>query len=454
MKSSLIDRFEEKLMPVAQLISKNKYLVSIRDGFLVNMPLLIIGSIFMLIANFPIQSWIDLLRRVEIKDVSISALLSVATQGTFSLMAIFVAMGVGYYFSKNMNVNAIFGAAVSLVSWFMLMPFTTIINIEGIENPIEVASIPLEWVGSRGIFIGIVTTFLAIHIFKWVTNKGWVVKMPAGVPPTVADSFSALIPISVVIGVFVFIRLVFILTPWDNAFNFIFEFLQLPLQNVGDSLGAMILVYLFAHTLWLFGIHGTNITDTIFRPILLALSAENLTALEAGTAMPHIINQQFQDLFATYGGAGSTLSLLVVMVVKSKSKRIKELGKLSIVPGIFGINEPIIFGLPVVLNPVIAIPFMLVPMINIIVTWVVMNIGLVPISNGVIMPWTTPPIISGFLASGWQGSVLQFIMIIVGAFIYYPFVMAIDKQYLKEEQEATEVNDSEDISFDDLKFED
>lgn len=137
------------------------------------------------------------------------------------------------------------------------------------------------------------------------------------------------------------------------------------------------------------------------------------------------------------------------MLAVAKSKRLKQLGKLSIVPGIFGINEPVIFGLPVVLNPVIAVPFIFVPMINIIISWVTMNIGLVPITNGVIMPWTTPPIISGFLSSGWQGAVLQIFLIALGIILYLPFVRAMDKTYVIEENTVA-IDDEEEISFDDL----
>ncbi len=242
------------------------------------------------------------------------------------------------------------------------------------------------------------------------------------------------------------------MTPWGNAFDFIYKVLQMPLQKVGDSLGAMLGVYFFAHVLWLFGIHGTNITGSVFNPILYALSAENLSALQAGLPLPHIINQQFQDLFATYGGAGSTLSLLIAMFAFCKSKRVKELGKLAILPGIFNINEPIIFGLPVVLNPIIAIPFIAVPMINIVICYVTMYFKLVPICNGVIMPWTTPPIISGFLSSGWQGALLQIFLIALGVLIYYPFIKTMDKQYLKDEAEAEKQSDDSNVSLDDLTF--
>ncbi len=448
--SAILNKLESKLLPLAEVISKNKYLISIRDGFLISMPLLIVGSLIMLFANFPIPAWIKLLSETAINGVSISAWLDTAVKATFAIMSIFVVLGIGYNFSRRSHVEPLFGGVVALLGWFMLMPFTTVYTPEGGEA-VLVNSIPLEWVGARGIFIGILCAFLAVTIYKTIVNKGWIIKMPAGVPPTVANSFSALIPIAVVIGVFLIIRLIFILTPWGNAFNFIFQFLQLPLQNIGDSLGAMVLVYLFAHILWLFGIHGTNITDSIFSPILYALSAENFNLVANGQAPVHIITKQFQDLFATYGGAGSTLSLLVAVLFVAKSKRLKQLGKLSIVPGIFGINEPVIFGLPVVLNPVIAVPFIFVPMMNIVVSWFAMNFGLVPLTNGVIMPWTTPPIISGFLSSGWQGSVLQAFLIVIGIFIYMPFVKTMDKSYILEEEKALSGDDDE-ISFDDVSF--
>lgn len=448
--NNFMEMLERRLMPLAEVISRNKYLIATRDGFLVNMPLLIIGSFFMLINNFPIKPWTDFLSNTTLNGTSLSALLSVPTNATYSIMAIFVVIGIGYNFAKQMKVNPLFSAATAVVGWFMLMPFSTSFTPEGSKEIFQVSSLPLEWIGARGIFIGIICSFVAVHIYKFVSDKGWVIKMPAGVPSTVTSSFASLIPIALVMTSFLVIHLIFKLTPWDNAFNFIFQFLQLPLQHIGDSLGAMVIIYLFAHILWFFGIHGTNITDSVFRPILLALSAENASALQAGLPLPHIINTQFQDLFATYGGGGSTLSLLIAMFAFCKSRRIKELGKLAIIPGIFGINEPIIFGLPIVLNPVIVIPFILVPMFNIVVTYIVMRIGIVPITNGLVMPWTTPPIISGFLSSGIAGAILQFVMIIAGVAIYLPFIKTMDKQYLEDEKNAL-ANGGDTLDFDNLE---
>lgn len=442
-KQSFMDKLEEKLMPMAAKISGNAHLQSIRDGFALAMPLLIIGSMFMLISNFPIQSWMDLLRNTEVNGNTIASYFSAATNATFTIMSIFVVIGIGYAYGGKLKVNQIFSGIVSLVAWFILMPFSFEFTPEGSEEALTVNGLSFDWLGSKGVFIGIISAFLAVRIYKIIIDKGLVIKMPAGVPPTVGQSFAALLPAAFVMTAFVLIRFIFSLTPWDNAFNFVYSVLQLPLQHIGGTLTAMILVYLFAHILWFLGIHGTNITDSMFMPILYALSAENLAKVNAGQLPENIINVQFQNLFATYGGAGSTLSLLIVAVLIAKSKRLKQLSKLSILPAIFGINEPVIYGLPIVLNPILMVPFILVPTINIIISYITMNIGLVPIPNGVIMPWTTPPIVSGFLSSNWQGAVLQIFLIALGCLIYYPFVAAIDKNNLIQEKELA--NESEEI---------
>lgn len=271
--------------------------------------------------------------------------------------------------------------------------------------------------------------------------------MPAGVPPTVEESFAALIPAAMVMIVFFAINLFFGFLG-TNVFQIIFEFLQTPLMNLGDTLGAMVVAYIFLHLFWFFGVNGGSVVGAVFNPILQTLSAGNIAGEH------HIICQQFQDLFATFGGAGSTLSLVIAMLLFCKSKRITNLGKLSLVPGIFGINEPIVFGLPIVLNPTLLIPFILVPTINIVISYFAMAMNLVPICSGINIPWTTPIVISGFLATNWAGAVLQVLLLILGVFIYMPFIKMMDKQYLEEEANAIEEEEEDDISLDDLSFDD
>ena len=440
-------------MFLAEKIGRNKYLLSIRDGFLVSMPLLIAGSFFLLIANFPIPGWTEFCGKIFGENWT--TFMVKPTEATFNIMAIIVVMAIGYSFAGHMKVNKIFGAAISVVSWFLLMPYEVLVKgsllVSGVDT--NVSGIPLKWVGSSGLFVGMIVAFLAVHIYAFANSKGWIIKMPDGVPPTVIQSFAALIPATLVITVFFVVNIIFSFTPFENAFNFVFEMLQIPLLNLGNTVWAMVTAYIFVHIFWFIGVNGGSVVGAVYNPILQTLAAQNLEAFRTGEPIPNIISQQFQDLFATFGGAGSTLSLLIAMLLFCRSKRIKNLGKLSLAPGIFGINEPIIFGLPIVLNPIMFVPFLLVPTFNIVVSYIVMKIGLVPYPSGVPITWTTPIIVSGFLSTGWTGAVLQVLLLIAGVFIYMPFIKIMDKQFMKEEMKEIEDKDTiteEDLSFDDV----
>lgn len=450
----MIKWLEKILLPVAEAIGGNKYLIAIRDGFLVSTPLLIVGSLFLLIANFPIPAWTNWLSTVQVNGATLADYFGKPADATFTIMAIFVVVGIGYSFAKQLKVNPIFGAAVSLMSWFLIMPYGVSgkVAVQGVQGKVQVflgGGLPLGWVGAKGIFIGIICAILSVHIYSYAVHKGWVIKMPAGVPPTVVQSFAALIPAGFVMLIFFAINLIFGLFNTD-VFSIVFKFLQLPLMNLGDTLGAMVTAYVFLHLFWFFGINGGSVVGAVYNPILQTLSAENLQFFKTGIGQGHIICQQFQDLFATFGGCGSTLSLLIAMLFFCKSKRIKQLGKLALVPGIFGINEPIVFGLPLVLNPVMLIPFMLVPTINIVISYIAMSLKLIPICNGINIPWTTPIVISGFLATNWAGALLQLILLVLGVFVYMPFIKIMDKQYLIEESKSTGKDDDE--SLDNISF--
>lgn len=454
----MLKKLEKIFMPLAEMIGRNKYLMSVRDGFLVSTPLLIAGSIFLVIANFPLPAWTNFLETTIVNQTTgetLAAMLSKPSDATFTIMAVFAVMGIAHSFAKQMKTNPLFGSAVALMSWFMLMPYrmTASVTVEGVTGDAMVSGLSFGWLGAKGIFVGIICAFVSVHIYAWVERKGWVIKMPAGVPPTVVESFSALIPATVVMTIFGAINLGVNLLG-TNAFQVIFDFLQTPLLNLGDTLGAMVTAYIFLHFFWFFGVNGGSVVGAVFNPILQTLSLENLDFFRTGVGTGHIICQQFQDLFATFGGAGSTLSLVIAMMLFCKSKRITQLGKLSLVPGIFNINEPIIFGLPIVLNPTMLIPFMLVPTINIVISYFAMALGFVPICSGVNIPWTCPLGISGVLATNWVGGLLQIALLVLGVFVYMPFIKIMDNQYIREEAEAAQKSDEDDISLDDLSFDD
>lgn len=233
---------------------------------------------------------------------------------------------------------------------------------------------------------------------------------------------------------FFIIRVIFSLTSLGTAYNFFYSLLQLPLKNVGNSIFSVLLYIFLASILWCLGINGPSVVNSVWSPIFFVLTQDNLKAFQSGHPLPHIYTEQFIEDFATYGGGGSILSLIIVMLIVGKSKRIKGLSRLTIVPSLFGIGEPFIYGLPVVLNPIIMIPFVITPIVNVLISSFSFSFHLVPYTNGVMLPWTTPPLISGWLTTGsWRGSFLQFFEIILGMIIYYPFVKILDRQYLLEE---------------------
>ena len=448
----MFSKFEKILMPLADKLGKNKVLVAIRDGFLVTTPLVIVGSIFLLIANFPIPGWSEMVAKI-LGEGWESWFENVST-ATFSVIALLSCIGTGYAYARELKGDKIQGAAVALVSFLIVMP-TRILYV-GVDGPASVGGLGFEYIGSNGLFLSLVIALTSVYVFNWAYKKGWTIKMPDGVPPAVCDSFAALIPSGIVITLFFLLRVAFQFTPYETAHNFIYQVLQTPLKGVGNTLGAQIIYSLACSAFWFFGINGPAVANSVFAPITKVLTIENLEAFQAGLPLPNIFTDPFTNFFTTFGGGGSTLSLVIVMLLFCKSKRITQLGKLSLVPGIFGINEPIIFGLPIVLNPVLIIPFIGVPLLNLILSTVVTNIGLIPYTTGISLPWTTPILFSGYLSTGsLMAGLWQVVLLLIGCLIYFPFIKILDKQYLKDEEDARNNKDKdEDISFEDLSFDD
>ncbi|WP_102401823.1 PTS sugar transporter subunit IIC [Haloimpatiens massiliensis] len=443
---------EKVLVPIADKLGRNKVLVAVRDGFLITTPLLIVGSIFLLIANFPVPGWSEFWTRFL--GEGWESWFTNVSRATFNIIGLLTCVGTGYAYARELKGDKIQGAVVAMVAFIILMP--TRIPFEGVKGPETMSALGFEYVGSNGIFLALIVSILSVYVFTWAYKKGWTIKMPDGVPPAVCDSFAALIPSAIVIGIFFLVRVGFELTPFESAHNFIYTVLQTPLQGAGNTLIAQVIYSLVCTVFWFFGINGPAVANSVFSPILKILTIENLEAFEAGKALPNIFTDPFSNFFTGFGGGGSTLSLVIVMLLFCKSKRITQLGKLSIVPGIFGINEPIIFGLPIVLNPILIVPFVGVPIINLMLSTFATKAGIIPYTTGVSLPWTTPIGFSGYLSTGSLfAGVWQIGLLVLGCLIYYPFIKMLDKQYLKDEEEAkNNASDEEDISFDDLSFDD
>ena len=445
----------EKIMgSSAEKLGNNKVLIAIRDGFLVSTPLIIVASIFLVIANFPIPGYVDFL--AQFFGQGWPSKMDAIIDSTFSVLGLLGAVGIGYAYARQLESDPIAGGAVALVCFLIITPkvHSDFVNV---ANGKAFNGFALAHLGSAGMFLAMITAIISVKIFVTVKNKGWVIKMPDGVPPAVTQSFAALIPSAFAMFFFFVVYLVFSATDYQYAHNFIYKILQAPLMGFGQSL-IFEPIYQFLSTLfWFFGINGPAVTNTVFNPIHLALTAENLEAFKQGATLPNIFTGPFGDFFGNFGGGGSTLSLVFLMVFFGKSERMKKLGRLAIVPGIFGINEMIIFGLPVVLNPLIVIPFILTPLVNTILATIATLIGLIPYTTGAALPWTTPFFFSGWLSTGSiVAGLFQIVLIIIGMGIYYPFFKVIDKQYLHEEhQAANSLSDElDELSLDDLSFDD
>ena len=445
----------EKIMgSSAEKLGNNKVLIAIRDGFLVSTPLIIVASIFLVIANFPIPGYVDFL--AQFFGQGWPSKMDAIIDSTFSVLGLLGAVGIGYAYARQLESDPIAGGAVALVCFLIITPkvHSDFVNA---ANGKAFNGFALAHLGSAGMFLAMITAIISVKIFVTIKNKGWVIKMPDGVPPAVTQSFAALIPSAFAMFFFFVVYLVFSATDYQYAHNFIYKILQAPLMGFGQSL-IFEPIYQFLSTLfWFFGINGPAVTNTVFNPIHLALTAENLEAFKQGATLPNIFTGPFGDFFGNFGGGGSTLSLVFLMVFFGKSERMKKLGRLAIIPGIFGINEMIIFGLPVVLNPLIVIPFILTPLVNTILSTIATLIGLIPYTTGAALPWTTPFFFSGWLATGSiVAGLFQIVLIIIGMGIYYPFFRVIDKQYLHEEHQATNSlsDELDELSLDDLSFDD
>ena len=429
----MFEKLELHIMTVGEKLNNNKILGILRDAFMLAFPITIFGSIMLVIANFP---FLDKLIGTE-NVVLLGEFLSPASTATMSISTVFIAVGIGYYYCKSVDIEPIFGGIVSLVSFLLLTPFEAPIGDTG-EMLGNVFAI--DRLGAKGMFVGMFAAFLAAYIYSWIVKKDWSIKMPPSVPPAVAKSFSALIPATLTLFIFLIIRIVFTFTSWGNVHDFVFQIIQAPLTSLGKGLIPTIMAIFAIQILWFFGLHGQIIVNSVMDPIWNVLSLENLEAFKSGGEIVNVTTKQFIETFTVgLGGTGMTLMVVLSLVFLMKSKQLKEVGKLSAPAAIFNVNEPVIFGLPIVLNPTILIPWVLGPVLATLVAYISMSIGLVPLTTGIAVPWTTPVIISGMLATNsWQGGILQIVQMAVIIVVWMPFLKALDKQIIKEEVEYEE----------------
>lgn len=415
----------DKLSGPMTKLANQRHLRAIRDGIVATLPLIIVGSFFLIIANPPLpESW-----GIYQFLTANAAKIVLPYRMTMYIMTLYAVFGIGNSLAKSYDLDGMSGAILAEIAYLLtLMP----VNVAAEGAEVTGWVIPMANLGSAGMFVGIITAIIAVEIYRFMDHKGIKIKMPDSVPYAVAKSFENLFPTAIVM------ILIGSITYWFgfNWHGFIGS-LVTPLVSASDSLGSVILIVFLTTFFWCFGIHGASIVGSLARPVWLILLEQNSTALAAGQAVPNIAPEPFYQWFIWIGGAGSTIGLAILMAFMAKSSYAKNLGKTAFAPAIFNINEPIIFGAPIVLNPTLMIPFIVSPIVNAVIAYAATAAGLVG-KVTVNAPWTLPGPIGAYLACGgdFRAVILVVILIILSVIIYYPFFRMWDNSLLAEETEA------------------
>lgn len=404
--------------PMARL-SEQRHLQAIRDGVISALPFIIVGSFFLIVAFPPLpkDSFISVWALKNQTSILIPYRL------TMFIMSLYIAFGIGYNLAKSYKLDALSGAQLAVCS--LLLTLTPeLIDKKGFM-------LPMTNLGGHGLFVTMIVSILSVEILRFCKKNNVTIKMPEQVPPSVSRSFEALIP-----AAFVIIMMSLITVVFKVDLHYVVDKLAAPLVKAGDSYFGVIIPVFLITFFWSFGIHGVSVVGTVARPLWDVYLGKNGEAVASGAShFPFIAPEPFYQWFIWIGGSGATLGLVLAMIVFGRSKYSKALSRTCIVPGIFNINEPVIFGLPIVLNPILIIPFVITPLVTATIAYAATAMGFVTPTH-IMPPWTLPAPIGAYLATGGdrRAIVLVFINIAISFLIYLPFFKMYDKNMLEIEK--------------------
>ncbi len=415
--NKLFDTLDTKFAQPLSKISEQRHLRAIRDGVVSAIPLIIVGSFILIIAMPPIPAdWgYHVWATAHVQQIMIPYRM------TFWIMSLYICFGVGYNLAKSYGLDPLAGGQLSVATFLLsIMPVFT-----------KSGSIMLDMstLGSVGIFPCMILAIFAVEVLRFCKTHNLVFKMPEQVPSSVAHSFEAVIPAGFLMLVMTLINVAFKIN-LETVIQTIFS----PLVKAGDTLPGVLVPVFLVVFFWFFGIHGDSIVGSVARPVWLQYFTENADKVAHGAQATHIAPETFFQWFIWIGGSGATIGLIIAAFMVGKSKYTKSITRACAVPCLFNINEPIIFGFPVMLNPVFLIPFILAPIVMTFVTWFAFSLGLVHMMF-VQPPWTLPAPIGAFLATGgdWRAIILCLVNIAIATVIYFPFVRMYDKAELAKE---------------------
>ncbi|WP_153446786.1 PTS sugar transporter subunit IIC [Vibrio algicola] len=441
-KMSIID----KVLPKVLKVVTSKPITAIKDGFMLTMPLTIIGSVFLLIAFVPIPGYGSFMASI-FGDAWTTPLFQVVG-ATFDILAVIAVFGIAYTYVQNEGYNGANAGILGIVSFLIVMK-SFVLAPDGITEIGGV--IPKAYLGGKGMIGAIIIGLIVGKIYATALNRNWVIKLPEQVPEGVSNAFKSLIPGFVIITL-AFLTYIFFEAVFDKTFiETIYFIVQAPLQNLSDSYFGALIVAMLISLLWWCGVHGTAIISGIMGPIFVANALHNQDVINSGGILvagdnAKIVTQQFIDQFITVGGAGLTFGLVICMLLFSRSVQMKQIGKIAVIPGLFNINEPVIFATPIIFNPIMLVPFLLAPMISVTMVYLCIDVGLVGPFSAIQVPWTTPIILGGFIIGGWSAALLQVVVCAMTVAVYFPFFKYQDRLALSQEagsDEDTQPEESE-----------
>lgn len=425
---------DRAFLPMITSVVNLRPLTALRNGMTYTIPIIIAGSLFFLFAHFPVDyiaQWID--------KTGFSMYFTQVYQATFDVIAFWIVFAIAYAYAKEENIDRLPVGMTALSAYLLLIQP---LNVQG-----EIDNI---WTGGEGILGAVATGLLIGWGYARLARfaKGW--RQRGKIPENVWQSFTSLIPILAIVIFTLIGSAVFQQLFGMTVIEGIWTYVQLPIQSLIDTLFGVLLLGFFVPFLWLFGLHGSAMVNGLVSPILQANSLANAEILASGKELTvanggHIVTQQFLDQFMTVTGAGLTLGAVFFMMFFAKSRKYRELGKLSLLPAFFNINESIIFSTPIVMNPMMAVPFIFAPILSGLITYSALYFGFVPLFTAVQVPWTTPPILSGFLVGGVPAAILQGIVLAISFFIYFPFLKKIDSANFKKERQTKNAGTAEKI---------
>lgn len=409
--------FIDKLSRFGDKVGNNIYLQAISQGGLSALPVIVVGSFASLFAGLPIHAWQNF-----IHQTGLAGGLGAVVNATTNLLGLLFTYGICKKLSEKMEIKAQITPILAAIVYVILLPVT--VSAEG------GAVLSFDYLGSKGMVVGILVSIITCKLYKFVIDKNITIKMPEGTPSYVSDSFLALIPAFVIIIFAMIVSMLVKFTPYDNVFNMIYSILQIPLTALmGTSLFANSVLNILVQASWALGIHPGYLTGTV-GPIMFALDGANQAAYAAGQQVPNIIGMAFSYITTT---AVLYPAIAVSILLFAKSGRLRTVGKVAVAPAFFGISEPLIFGLPIVLNPLILIPWLIAPALNFFVGYVLVSTGLVARAAGVIV-FNVPMIFTGLLNGSYTISLMEIGLFMLDVLLFFPFIKILDKKYSAEEQ--------------------